>query len=57
MGELVAFSSDSVVYQLVPDKDVSWDMIIDAARRDGKAIYEYEGTLYELNVEDLDGAA
>jgi hypothetical protein len=57
MGELAPLPesepSPPIIYELKPNKNASWDMIIDAAYRDGTAYYTYEGAMYELHVEDL----
>lgn len=57
MADLEKFpKTEHIIYELHPENNFSWDMIIDAARRDGVALYEYDGRMYQLTVEDLDEA-
>ncbi len=44
---------DPVIYDLEPEEDASWDMILDAVYRDGSATFEFENILYVITVEDL----
>jgi hypothetical protein len=55
MGEIINFpNTEKHIWQLEPERDEVWDSIIDEARRTGNALYEYDGKMYELKIEDLE---
>jgi hypothetical protein len=54
MGEIINFpNTDKPIFVLDPTRDESWDTIIDEAYMTGSCLYEYEGKMFELKIEDL----